>query len=283
MSEEQKQVSAVSKKQKKVIEQWAETKDPFVNALYKRLRNGQKKLTKIEDVESKIRSKEIQPTQEQIDMVQRKGTIKAEMDEVLGYLNIYKESFPENPAFATAGKKKKADAPVSEPVKVEAVAAPVVDVNNVVEEALSLVADAVIFGSIRGVSISGSNNNINEAITHLTSAWKSLNHGTGSWGSAKSNFVETFSRLINKSGTQVAHSSKSYSDINTFITSVPAGEVQTLLSKERVSHHHKHAHKEEAKVEEKHVTIAEPVASAQATPTPTEQHHTQVENASPVA
>jgi hypothetical protein len=64
MSEEQKQVSAVSKKQKKVIEQWAETKDPFVNALYKRLRNSQKKLTKIEDVESKIRSKEIQPTQE---------------------------------------------------------------------------------------------------------------------------------------------------------------------------------------------------------------------------
>jgi hypothetical protein len=181
MSEEQKQVSAVSKKQKKVIEQWAETKDAFVNALYKRLRNAQKKLTKIDDVEAKIRSKEIQPTQEQIDMVQRKGTIKAEMDEVLGYLNLYKESFPENPAFATAGKKKKAEAPVPEPVKVEEVATPVVDVSKVVEDALSLVADAVIFGSIKGLSISGSNNNINEALGHLTSAWNGLNHGTGSW------------------------------------------------------------------------------------------------------
>jgi hypothetical protein len=180
MSEEQKQVSAVSKKQKKVIEQWAETKDAFVNALYKKLRNSQKKLTKIEEVEAKIKSKEIQPTQEQIDMVQRKGAIKAEMDEVLGYLNIYKESFPENPAFATAGKKKKADAPVAEPVKVEAFA-PVVDVSKVVEDALSLVADAVIFGSIRGVSISGTNNNINEALGHLHGAWNGVTHGTGSW------------------------------------------------------------------------------------------------------
>jgi hypothetical protein len=229
-----------------------------------------------------IKSKEIQPTQEQIEMVQRKGTIKAEMDEVLGYLNIYKESFPENAAFATAGKKKKADAPVAEPVKVETVAAPVVDVNKVVEDALSLVADAVIFGSIRGVSISGSNNNITEALTHLTSAWNGLNHGTGSWESAKSNFVDTFSRLINKSGTQVAHSSKSYSDINTFITSVPASEAQALLAKDRPAphhkhehkhehkHDHKHAHKEEAKVEEKPVAVAEPVAAAQPVATTTE-------------
>ena len=64
MSEEQKQVSAVSKKQKKVLEQWAETKDPFVNALYKKLRNSQKKLTKIDEVEAKIKAKEIQPTQD---------------------------------------------------------------------------------------------------------------------------------------------------------------------------------------------------------------------------
>lgn len=39
-------------------------------------------------------------------MVQRKDRIKAEMDEVLGYLKIYQESFPDNPAFATGAKKK---------------------------------------------------------------------------------------------------------------------------------------------------------------------------------
>ena len=221
MSEEQKKVSAVTKKQKKVIEQWAETKDPFVNALYKRLRNCQKKVTKIDEVESKIKSKEIQPTQEQIDMVQRKPTIKVEMDEVLGYLNIYKESFPENPAFSAASKKK-TDAPVAEAAKVEPVAAPVIDVSKVVEDALSLVADAVIFGhhSIKGVSLSGSNNNINDALSHLQHTWNSLLHGSGTWQSAKSTFVDTFARLVSKSGTQVAHSSKSFSDINAFFATL---------------------------------------------------------------
>ena len=44
-------------------------------------------------------------------MVQRKDKIKAEMDEVLGYLKVYQESFPDNPAFATAtSSKKKASA-----------------------------------------------------------------------------------------------------------------------------------------------------------------------------
>ena len=221
MSEEQKKVSAVTKKQKKVIEQWAETKDPYVNALYKKLRNNQKKITKIDEVESKIKSKEIQPTQDQIDMVQRKPTIKAEMDEVLGYLNIYKESFPENPAFSAASKKK-AEAPVAEPAKVEPVAAPVVDVSKVVEDALSLVADAVIFGqlSLKGSSLSGSNNNINDALSHLQCNWNSLLNGSGTWQSAKSTFVDTFSRLINKSATQVAHSSKSFSEINAFIATL---------------------------------------------------------------
>lgn len=156
-----------------------------MNALYKRLRNSQKKLTKIDEVEQKIKSKEIQPTQDQIEMVQRKPTIKAEMDEVLGYLNIYKESFPENPAFAVGAGKKKKEAPVAEPAKVEPVPepAPVVDVSKVVEDALSFVADAVIVGQLsgRGVTLSGSNNNINDALSHIQCTWNSLLHGSGTW------------------------------------------------------------------------------------------------------
>ena len=181
MSEEQKQVSAVSKKQKKVLEQYADTKDAFVNALYKRLRNAQKKLTKIDEVESKIKAKEIQPTQEQLEMVQRKPAIKAEMEEVLGYLNLYKESFPENPAFTAAGKKKKTE--TVEPAKVEVVAAPVVDVNKVVEDSLSLVADAAIFGNLsaRGTALTGSNNNVNDGLAYLHNAWNNLTHGNGTW------------------------------------------------------------------------------------------------------
>lgn len=38
------------------------------------------------------------------------------MDEVQGYLKMYQESFPENPAFATGANKKKGQAEVVTPV-----------------------------------------------------------------------------------------------------------------------------------------------------------------------
>ena len=37
------------------VDKWADTKDPFVNQLYKRLRNNLKKLNKIQEVETKIK------------------------------------------------------------------------------------------------------------------------------------------------------------------------------------------------------------------------------------
>lgn len=151
------QTQKKSKKETKVIEQWADTKDPYVNQLYKRLRNSQKKINKIVEVEQKIKKKEIQPTQEQIDKVQNLDKVKAQMDEVLSYLNLYKESFPENPAFAT-GKKKggKAEA---EHVEAPKTAEATVDVTKVVEDALGLVADTVIFATLNseGIELKGSN------------------------------------------------------------------------------------------------------------------------------
>ena len=132
------------------IEQWAETKDPYVNQLYKKLRNIAKKLNKIEDVEKKIKNQEIQAIPEQIDMVQRKDKVKAEMDEVLGYLQLYKEAFPENPAFGTVSAAKKKAAKPAEPApivqEVPVMQAPVVDVSKIVEDALTLIADAAIYG-----------------------------------------------------------------------------------------------------------------------------------------
>ncbi len=101
----------------------------------------------IQEVEKKIKTKEIQPTPELLEKVQRREKVKAEMDEVLGYLELYKESFPENPAFA-GGAKKATKKPEAAPQQVvePVVAEPAIDVSKVVEDALSLVADAVIFG-----------------------------------------------------------------------------------------------------------------------------------------
>lgn len=253
------QASAVSKKTKKVIEQWAETPDAFVNKLYKKLRNGQKKLNDIAEVEKKIKTKEIQPTPELLEKVQRKDKIKAEMDEVLGYLELYKESFPENPAFA-AGGAKKAKKPEAAPQQVVApvVVEPAVDVSKVVEDALSLVADSVIFGYLNGESpLPGVDSKTSDALAHLTHVWAALTHGVGSWSSAKGNFVDTFSRLVNKSATQVGtHTSKSFSDIYAFLTNVAATEGDSLLAKTRSAddvhkHHHHHDAKHDSKEEEK--------------------------------
>lgn len=125
------------------------------------------------------------------------------MDEVLSYLNMYKESFPENPAFAQTGKKKAAK--TEEPAaKVEAPKEPEVDVNKVMEDALSLVADAVIFATLnggQGVELKGSNQNLDDSLAHILKSWSGLTEGVGSWSKAKGDFVDTFSRLIFKSAT----------------------------------------------------------------------------------
>lgn len=105
-------------------------------------------------------------------MVQRKDKIIAEMEEIQGYLNLYKEAFPENPAFAVGKKKGAAE---EKPVVVEAT--PAVDVSNIVESTLSLIADTVIFGTLNGeqnVDLKGSNQNLNDAIQHVLKAWNGL-------------------------------------------------------------------------------------------------------------
>lgn len=160
------------------------------------------------------------------------------MDEVLGYLNIYKESFPENPAFAVAAKKKGAAGKTETiaPKAEEPVAAPV-DTGKIIEDAFGLVADAVIFATLngeQGVELKGSSQNIDDSLAHVLKAWHGVTEGVGSWSSAKGNFVDTFSRLVNKSATQVGtNTSKSYSEVHTFVTAFSSSEGQTLLNLER--------------------------------------------------
>jgi hypothetical protein len=63
------------------VDQYADTKDPFVNAIYKKLRNKKKKLDKIKETEDKVKRKEIVPNQEQLDMIASKAAILEEMKE----------------------------------------------------------------------------------------------------------------------------------------------------------------------------------------------------------
>lgn len=199
-------------------------------------------------------------------MVSRKDKVKAEMDEVLGYLTLYKEAFPENPAFSTptakkGGKAGAAAATEEKPAQVVAAQEPAVDITKVVEDALNLVADTVIFGTLnqdQGVALAGSNQNITDAISHVVSAFTGLTEGLGTWSSAKGSFVDTFSRLINKSATQVGtNTSRSYSDLHTYITAFSDSEGQTLLQIERVAVSSPAAEKEAEQYQEEEKTGAE--------------------------
>ena len=240
-----------AKKDTKVLEQWADTKDPFVNQLYKKLRNSQKKINSILEVEQKLKKQEITATPDLLEKVSKKESVKAQMDEVLSYLNMYKESFPENPAFAQTGKKK---AKTEEPAaKAEAPKEPEVDVSKVVEDALSLVADAVIFATLnggQGVELKGSSQNLNDSLAHVLKSWNGLTEGVGSWSKAKGDFVDTFSRLIFKSATQVGtHTSKTFSELHNFVSTFSSTEGQTLLNQERQAspvHHSEPVHHHEA-------------------------------------
>jgi hypothetical protein len=83
-----------------------ETADPFVNALHKKMRNKKKKMDKITQTEQKVKAKEIVPNEEQKAMLGKKEQITKDMKDVQKIITMYKDAFPDNPAFANAGKKK---------------------------------------------------------------------------------------------------------------------------------------------------------------------------------
>ena len=71
------------------VDQWADTKDPFVNSIYKKLRNKKKKLDKIKETDDRIKKGEIKPNQEQLDMLSSRSSIQEEMKELQGIIKMY--------------------------------------------------------------------------------------------------------------------------------------------------------------------------------------------------
>ena len=218
-------------------------------------------MNKILEVENKIKSKEIEPKQEQLEMIKRKDPIKAEMAEVKTYLDIYRESFPENPAWAASGASKK---PAAAKVEVEETVVavpsePAIDLNKILEDALNFVADTVILGTLNGqegVSLHGTQN-LNDALSYVRTAWTDLTAGAGTWSAAKGHFVDVFTRLVFKSQTQVSHTSKSYADLHAFITAFSASEGHQLFSLERTPAVHTHTHHHHEGGEAQHVHFNE--------------------------
>ena len=86
---------------------YADTKDPFVNAIYKKLRNKKKKLDKIKEAEDKLKKEGLKMNPDQLEMINSKEGILEEMKENQAIIKMYQEAFPENPIWQTTGKKDK--------------------------------------------------------------------------------------------------------------------------------------------------------------------------------
>lgn len=61
----------------------------FHNEMTKKIRNKQKKLDRIIDLEKKVKKKEISPNEEQLEKIQSRPSVEAEIAEVKSYLDMY--------------------------------------------------------------------------------------------------------------------------------------------------------------------------------------------------
>jgi hypothetical protein len=73
----------------------------FEKELQKKVRNKQKKIKEIEELEKKVKKKEIVANAEQQEKISSKKTVQAEIDEVNSYAKLYAES--------TKGQKQSED------------------------------------------------------------------------------------------------------------------------------------------------------------------------------
>jgi len=68
------------------VEEDAGEKHPFERELYKKIRNNEKKLKDIKELEERVRSKEINANEEQKKKIARRETIEREIGEMNHYL-----------------------------------------------------------------------------------------------------------------------------------------------------------------------------------------------------
>lgn len=135
-----------------------------------------------------------------------------------------------------------------------------VDRSQVVHDTLALVADAVILRTLHsrfqeplpGVATQ----NIADSLEFLFKSFEGLagysNDQSFVWGNVRDHFVDNFSRLVNKSQTQVgAHTGKTYSDIHAFLRQVGQSSnslVQKQFTKQAKPAQTQAAHEEVKKV-----------------------------------
>ena len=172
------------------------------SVLVKRLRNKKKKMEKIQQTEKKIKKKEIDPTEEQLEMVASKGVLDMQIKELETLVDNFKKEAKDQKK-AAAKEAHKPAPPAPEEAKEEA---PVTASHfkfseaEVIERTLALVADAALVALLSpdryegGIRLDGAGD---QALAAVVSALDRLRArgATVSYEDTKAQFVATFSAL----------------------------------------------------------------------------------------
>ncbi len=89
-----KQQTLTKKERAQLMDQWSTADDLFVKTTYRKLKNKQKKLQKIEELEKKVRKGETKPDEQQKQMLDSKASLVEEMKDIESYILLYVKSNP---------------------------------------------------------------------------------------------------------------------------------------------------------------------------------------------
>lgn len=217
---------------------WEGTTNPFALKMLKLMRNKKKKLEKINETEKKVKRKEIEPNQEQLDMINSKPAQEQMQKEYESILALYKETVDGQGGDEAPKKQKpKKAAPVpakQEEVKVEAQSTPQVDPEDIIRATLNSVADCMILQSMKThyqQTLPG-HENYHSAVDTVNETYKNLIHSqkTFIWKEAREAFVDTFTKLAKNSMTQVGQTGLTFEDIHKYVSKISETDQLNLFT-----------------------------------------------------
>lgn len=176
-----------------------------------------KKLEKIQELETKIKRKEIVANEEQLGKVAGKAQVQAEIDDVRSYLTVYHESMKDQNSSETALKKQHAK-----------------ELYKSKESAVRTIANMIVMHTMleSGQKVP---EDLEEGVKHFSDQLSTL-LGNGSaplnWRKERDVFINSCKKLVGASKDVIEHTDVSYEDLASGIAeSISSNDFPETLEK----------------------------------------------------
>jgi len=195
-------MSSSTTQQKKNASNGANDQDANVNLfareLQKKIRNKQKKIEKIVELEQKVKSKEIVANAEQKQKIASKPDVEAEIAEVKGYLDLFVISQAENAAADNKQKKQHTK-----------------ELANAKKSTVTAIANMITMHTMQQCS-QPIPSELEEGVKHFSECLnKMLCKGQGSlqWRQQRDCFIQCWTKLASGSQDNVPHTDTSFEEL----------------------------------------------------------------------